>query len=214
MPFLMNLVPGVLKQIWNIGSDYFAYKREINQAQHAVKLEAIKSTSDWELAKITEVGGSWKDEFWTIVLAVPAILVMIAPVVELFLFHDEYHKGDFVQAVIQGMMALDKAPEWYTYSLLTAISASFGIKGYNHYKANGRKDAATDALKDFGVTVVKEATGAGSNKVEKEVTVAGTGDAAPDPATVEKNASVWPKMTSGYQPDAPTGPANPPPKSP
>lgn len=200
---LLSLVPGALKQIWNLGTDYFAYKREINQAQHAVKLEAIKSTSDWELAKITEVGGSWKDEFWTIVLAVPAILVMIAPVVELFLYHTEYHKGDFINAVISGMMALDKAPDWYTASLLTAISASFGIKGYNHYKANGRKDAATDAIKDFGVTVVKEATGYGANKVEKEVTVAGTGDAAPDPSQVQKNADVWPVMKPQDPPKSP-----------
>jgi len=200
---LLSLIPGVVKQIWNIGSDYFSYKRELNQAKHEVKLEAIKSTSDWELAKITEVGGSWKDEFWTIVLAVPAILVMIAPVVELFLFHGEYHKGDFIGAVIGGMMALDKAPDWYTGSLLTAISASFGIKGYNHYKANGRKDAATDAIKDFGVTVVKKATGSGSNKVEEEVTVAGTGDAAPNTDLVKRNADTWPVIGENQPPQAP-----------
>lgn len=153
---LLNLIPGALKQLWSLGTDLVQYKREIVQAKHDVKLEAIKSSSDWELAKITEVGGSWKDEFWTIVLAIPAILVMLAPVVELILFPGEYHKGDFIKAVIGGMQALDTAPEWYTASLLTAISASFGIKGYNHYKSNGRKDQAVDALKQFGVKVVQK----------------------------------------------------------
>lgn len=153
---LASLIPGALKQIWNLGTDIIGYKREIVQAKHDVKLEAIKSSSEWELSKITEVGGSWKDEFWTIVLAVPAILVMLAPVVELFIFTGEYHKGDFIKAVIGGMMALGNAPDWYTGSLLTAISASFGIKGYNHYKSNGRKEQAVDALKQFGVKVVQK----------------------------------------------------------
>lgn len=209
MGLLLNLIPGVFKQVWNIGSDYMSYKREVNQAKHAVKLEAIKSTSDWELAKITEVGGSWKDEFWTIVLAIPAILVMVAPVVELFLFSSEYHKGDFIAAVIGGMMALDKAPDWYTGSLLTAISASFGIKGYNHYKANGRKDAATEAIKDFGVKSVTSIVGSGSDKVETETVVAGTGESAPSTDIVDSNAKVWPKMNTTSQ-----GEVKEPPKSP
>lgn len=155
---LLSLVPGFIKGIWDLGSNMIQYKKEITQAKHEVKLETIKASADWELAKITEVGGSWKDEFWTIVLAVPAILIMIAPVVELILYPSEYHKGDFISAVLGGMVALDKAPDWYITSLLTAISASFGIKGYNHYKANGRKEVAADAIKDFGLKVVKKVT--------------------------------------------------------
>ena len=185
IPFL-NLIPGAFKQIWNLGSDLIQYKREVTQAKHDIKLEAIKSSSDWELSKITEVGGSWKDEFWTIVLAVPAILVMTAPVVEILLYTNEYHKGDFIKAVIGGLQALDSAPDWYTASLLTAISASFGIKGYNHYKSNGRKAQAVDALKQFGVKVVKDAT---------VVTQPGSPDleSAP-PAGSTSTSGAWPDL--------------------
>lgn len=184
---LVGMIPGALKQLWNLGTDLIQYKREVVQAKHDVKLEAIKSSSDWELSKITEVGGSWKDEFWTIVLAIPAILVMTAPVVELILFPGEYHKGDFIKAVIGGLQALDTAPEWYTYSLLTAISASFGIKGYNHYKSNRRKAQAMDALKQFGVRVV-----------QKDPTVV-TQSSAPDlesapPAGSTATSGAWPDL--------------------
>lgn len=186
IPFA-TFIPGAIKQLWNFGTDLIQFKREVVQAKHDVKIEAIKSSSEWELSKITEVGGSWKDEFWTIVLAVPAILVMIAPVVELLMFPGEYHKGDFINAVIGGMMALDKAPDWYTGSLLTAISASFGIKGYNHYKSNGRKAQAVDALKTFGVKV--------ANKDSTVVVQSGNPDleSAP-PAGSTATSGAWPDL--------------------
>lgn len=188
IPFL-TMIPGAIKGIWNLGTDLVQYKREVTKAKHDIKLEAIKSSSDWELAKITEVGGSWKDEFWTIVLAVPAILIMIAPVVELIMYPEEYHKGDFIAAVMGGLVALDKAPDWYITALLTAITASFGIKGYNHYKANGRKDAAADALTEFGVKVVKKATGT-NGKTETETVEAGPGAAGPS-----SGSEAWPDLS-------------------
>lgn len=185
IPFV-SLIPGALKQIWNFGSDLIQYKREVVQAKHDIKLEAIKSSSEWELSKITEVGGSWKDEFWTIVLAVPAILVMTAPVVELILYTGEYHKGDFIKAVIGGLQALDTAPEWYTASLLTAISASFGIKGYNHFKSNNRKEQAVDALKQFGVKIV--------NKDPTVVVKEENSDLASAPPASTANSGAWPDL--------------------
>ncbi|AYP28276.1 hypothetical protein HWB92_gp018 [Serratia phage vB_SmaA_3M] len=188
IPFL-NLIPGAVKGIWNLGSDLLQYRREVTKAKHDIKLEAIKSSSDWELAKITEVGGSWKDEFWTIVLAVPAILIMIAPVVELIMYTGEYHKGDFIAAVLGGMVALDKAPDWYITALLTAITASFGIKGYNHYKANGRKDAAADALTEFGVKVVKKATSTDSKAQP------GSGEASPGNPSANSSTEAWPDLS-------------------
>lgn len=189
IPFL-KLIPGAISGIWNLGSDVLQYKREISKAKHKIKLEAIKSTSDWELAKITEVGGSWKDEFWTIVLAIPAILIMIAPVIELIMYPGEYHKGDFIAAALGGMIALDKAPDWYITALLMSISASFGIRGYNNYKANGRKDSATDALTEFGVRVVKKVTNSG-NKTETETVETNSG------ATNNSggNTQAWPDLS-------------------
>ena len=191
IPFL-NLIPGAIKGVWNLGSDLLQYRREISKAKHDIKLEAIKSSSDWEIAKITEVGGSWKDEFWTIVLAVPAILIMIAPVVELIMYPGEYHKGDFIAAVLGGMVALDKAPDWYITALLTAITASFGIKGYNHYKANGRRDAAADALTEFGVKVVKKATGTDSKSQPGSHGAAETGSGS---AASSSGAEAWPDLS-------------------
>jgi len=63
---------------------------------------------------------SWKDEFWTIILAIPIFMVGYAIVA-----------GDMtvVERVQQAFVTLNDLPEWYQYLLFIAISSSFGIKG-------------------------------------------------------------------------------------
>lgn len=56
---------------------------------------------------------SWKDEFWTIVLAIPAILAFFPGM-------------DGV--VLDGFVVLDQMPDWYRYALLVAIAAAFGFR--------------------------------------------------------------------------------------
>jgi hypothetical protein len=63
-------------------------------------------------------GGSWKDEFFAVILAIPLILCFI-PGME--------------GVVAHGFEQLSKAPDWYFWALLTAISASFGVKGVKQF---------------------------------------------------------------------------------
>jgi hypothetical protein len=63
---------------------------------------------------------SWKDEFWTIVLAIPVFMVGYAIVAD---------DLTIISRVEQGFAALSQLPEWYQYLLFICISSSFGIKG-------------------------------------------------------------------------------------
>jgi hypothetical protein len=63
---------------------------------------------------------SWKDEFWTIVLATPVFMVGYSIVV---------NDPAVIDRVKEGFIALSGLPEWYQYLLFIAISSSFGIKG-------------------------------------------------------------------------------------
>ena len=63
-------------------------------------------------------GSSWKDEWFVIILSLPLILCWIPAA------------DGWVQ---RGFEQLDKAPDWYFYSLGIAISASFGVKGYKQF---------------------------------------------------------------------------------
>jgi len=104
-----DLVGGVLKN-----------RQEIDKAKQAAKLEQIKSGADWEAKMAAASGASWKDEFWTVVLAVPVFMVGYAIAM---------NDTSVIERVQLGFEALNSLPEWYQYLLFLAVSASFGIRG-------------------------------------------------------------------------------------
>lgn len=90
------------------------------EAEAQVMKTAATSRAEWEKLMAQGAAGSWKDEYWTVVLSAPAILC----------FHP-----DGVAIAQAGFQALGTMPEYYRYFLGLAISASFGIKGFKHWKA-------------------------------------------------------------------------------
>lgn len=106
--------------IANIAGGYLKNKAEEKQAKHEAKMKVIQSDSDWESKAVDASANSWKDEFWTLVLAVPIFMIGYAIVVD---------DTTVIDRVEQGFVALSNLPEWYQYLLFIAISSSFGIKG-------------------------------------------------------------------------------------
>jgi len=106
--------------IANIAGGYLKNKAEEKQAKHEAKMKVIQSDSDWESKAVDASANSWKDEFWTLVLAVPIFMIGYAIVV---------NDPSVIERVEQGFVALSNLPEWYQYLLFIAISSSFGIKG-------------------------------------------------------------------------------------
>jgi len=104
-----NLVGGWLKN-----------KAEEKQAKHQAKMQVIANNADWESKMADASAHSWKDEFWTIVLAAPIFFIGYAIAV---------NDGAVIDRVTQGMAALSDLPDWYQYLLFIAVSASFGIRG-------------------------------------------------------------------------------------
>jgi hypothetical protein len=106
--------------IANIAGGYLKNKAEEKQAKHQAKMKVIENDGDWEAKMADASASSWKDEFWTIVLAIPIFMVGWAIIT-----------GDMtvVDRVKEAFAALNDLPEWYQYLLFVAISASFGIKG-------------------------------------------------------------------------------------
>jgi len=106
--------------IANIAGGYLKNKAEEKQAKHEAKMKVIQSDSDWESKAVDASANSWKDEFWTLVLAVPIFMIGYAIVV---------NDPSVIDRVEDGFVALSNLPEWYQYLLFIAISSSFGIKG-------------------------------------------------------------------------------------
>ena len=83
-------------------------------------MSVIQNDADWEAKMADASNNSLKDEFWTIILAIPIFMVGYAIIA-----------GDMsiVDRTKQAFQTLNELPEWYQYLLFIAISSSFGIKG-------------------------------------------------------------------------------------
>ena len=119
MGFIANLVAGpIFKTIGSVVNGWMERKR-INAATKTTillkKQEVItaQATADisWDQIMAKGSAESWKDEMWTVILAIPMVLAFVPG----------------MDAHIQnGFMVLDQTPEYYKVFLGTAIAAAFG----------------------------------------------------------------------------------------
>lgn len=116
----MSIFTALLGPVADIGKTFLANKAAEKQAKHEAKMNVIQNDADWEAKMADASNNSLKDEFWTIILAIPIFMVGYA------IIADDMTVVDRVQ---QAFATLNDLPEWYQYLLFIAISSSFGIKG-------------------------------------------------------------------------------------
>ena len=116
----MSIFSALIGPIADLGKTYLSNKAEEKQAKHQAKMNVIQNDADWESKMVDASANSWKDEFWTCILAIPIFMVGYAIVV---------NDMSVVDRVQKAFATLNELPEWYQYLLFIAISSSFGIKG-------------------------------------------------------------------------------------
>ena len=99
--------------------DHFKRKAEEKQATHERKLQVIQSDASWENKMADATQSSWKDEFWTIILALPLMAISFGVITD---------NSEVIERVRMGFEVLGELDDWYTYLLFLAISASFGLR--------------------------------------------------------------------------------------
>jgi len=116
----MSILSSLIGPIAGLAKNYLNNKAEEKQAKHQAKMSVIANDADWESKMAEASKDSWKDEFWTIVLAVPIFLIGYSIAV---------NDPDIITRVAESFLVLGTLPEWYQYLLFIAISSSFGIRG-------------------------------------------------------------------------------------
>lgn len=124
IPFIGDIIGNVI----GIAGDWLKDKRrlkqskvdaEINRVQaktnHVIKMAEAGQMADidWDVQAMKNAQNSWMDDFWTVVLALPLILMFIpamAPV------------------MVEGFAALDSAPDYYKAAVGVSIAAAFGFR--------------------------------------------------------------------------------------
>jgi uncharacterized protein YegJ (DUF2314 family) len=99
---------------------HFKRKAAEKQATHERKLQVIQNDAAWESKMADASMHSWKDEFWTVILAAPLIAISYGAIA---------NDPEIIERVRHGFSVLSELDDWYQYLLFLAISASFGIRG-------------------------------------------------------------------------------------
>ena len=113
---MLNLLLGPALEL---GKDFLKGKAEEKKAIQQRKISAINNDADWEAKMADATSNSWKDEFWSIILALPIMAVVYSVAMD---------DVSIIERVNEGFAALNQLPEWYQYLLFIAVSASFGLK--------------------------------------------------------------------------------------
>lgn len=116
----MSLLGAILKPAADLATTWMRQRGEEKQAKHEAKMQVIRNGAEWESKMADASASSWKDEFWTLVLAIPVFMVGYAIAM---------NDTAVIDRVQMGFEALNALPEWYQYLLFLAVSASFGIRG-------------------------------------------------------------------------------------
>jgi hypothetical protein len=116
----MSIFTAIIGPVAGLAKSYLSNKAEEKQAKHQAKMSIIQNDADWESKMADASKDSWKDEFWTIVLAIPIFMVGYAIAA---------NDVTIISRVSDGFKALEELPEWYQYLLFIAISSSFGVRG-------------------------------------------------------------------------------------
>jgi len=113
---MLNLLLGPALEL---GKEFIKGKADEKKAIQKRKINAIQNDADWESKMADATKDSWKDEFWSIVLALPIIAIAYSVAID---------DVSIIDRVKQGFEVLNNLPEWYQYLLFIAVSASFGLK--------------------------------------------------------------------------------------
>ena len=119
LSMLLGPIVDLVKTVAGGFLDSAKAKRELKAAvqQTKLKIEYAKATADidWDAQAMLNSQNSWKDEWFVILLSVPAVMAFVpglAPFVAL------------------GFTALAQSPDWYLGAFGIAVAASFGVRKF------------------------------------------------------------------------------------
>lgn len=118
---IINLVGGLF-------TNWLTAKHETAQAESRIKAAQVEATvKRLQTAQDAEVAwdnlmadgskDSWKDEFWTVFLSVPLVMLF-------------WPDPSINKIAAEGFERMDNAPQWYVAAVMMAIAAAFGFRKF------------------------------------------------------------------------------------
>ena len=135
IPFIGPLL-GIGKTVIGMIGDHFEGKRKLKQAtvDADIAIMVARQTADinWDIEAMRGAKNSWKDEWFVILLSIPAVMAFIPPL---------------APYVGEGFQELAQAPDWYLAAFGIAVAASFGFRKFGDAMIKGVKGAVLPGTK-------------------------------------------------------------------
>ena len=118
IPFIGPLLQ-IGKTALGMVGDHFEGKRKLKQvkleAEIAIHVARQTADIDWDKYALQNAQNSWADEWFVILLSIPAVMAFIPPL---------------APYVGEGFQELAQAPDWYLAAFGIAVAASFGFRKF------------------------------------------------------------------------------------
>jgi|TARA_R110002167_G_scaffold354968_1_gene569082 hypothetical protein len=114
------MLQALIGPVSNLIGGYMSNKAEEKQAKHQAKMNVIQNDANWESKMAEASGNSWKDEYLVVLLTSPVVAIMYGAIT---------NNTEIIERVQHGLQTLELLPDWLSYLLYVAVTASFGVKG-------------------------------------------------------------------------------------
>lgn len=116
---MWNIVGSVLSSGFKVLKTRSETKQIQAMAEQKHYEKMLQGEIQYEVAKQNAMDNSWRDEWFTVILSLPLLIVFGS----VFL-----NKPEWILKLKEGFETLNQLPDWYIYALLAAIASSFGMK--------------------------------------------------------------------------------------
>ena len=94
-------------------------KKLMAEAEQTHIRKMAEGEIDFAIASQKTMENSWRDEWFTVILSLPLLIVFGA------IF---FGKPEWIDKLQEGFSTLNNLPEWYIWALMASIASSFGLK--------------------------------------------------------------------------------------
>jgi hypothetical protein len=103
----------------SLGSKWLSNRRAKSDAKTEKEIQILKGEREADVKSAEGMSGSIKDEYLTIVLTAPLIVIFYASV---------WGEPAMVSQVESAFKAMSKLPEWYQWCFMGCVAATFGLR--------------------------------------------------------------------------------------
>lgn len=162
---MVKLVIELLTAVFGVAGQSISKWLESKQIEKTTKLEIKKIEAQGKveqakaLAQIEaeydnyaqmSMKESWKDEFLVIILVIPFLVSFFTPYISVFF------GIDLTLQLSQAWELVGKAPDWYQWSFMGIIIATFGLRWMTKHKIGKIQNTTQPTVSDVGGIIGKD----------------------------------------------------------